>query len=475
MSASNPKIAVIEGRPSPENCSDFLGSSAEESIALADGEVFPHCDDVPFAEVIRANGSCRSWPFRMVRFVAAAFDRVLGFAALTTLLAIVANIPILQILSFGYLLEASGRVARSGKIRQGFPGLSQASVIGRGALGTALCLIPLQLAANYWYSAYLIDPTSSQTIALRILQFTLIALTLPHIMAAWFCGGQLKHFLWPLVAPFSLAIWFVRKTIGSRTLRPLLQWFTRLISPHLLEDIGQVQPLKRWFLPAVVVTHLAQGDLWNSASDRLWNFVATIPFRKLLSLGAVGFAGSLLWLFVPTCLLLVTTAGATGANVIAGVLGSLLATMVFAMLLPLQTQFSASGQFTKFFDLRGAWARVRRAPLLHVLAVLITLVLALPLFLAKIEEIPRELWWLLSLLYVVSGWMSRVALGYAFGRSMRREQPRAWWWALPVMSLLLPISFSFVFIMFFTRYLSWHGAWSVIENPVFLIPAPFWL
>jgi hypothetical protein len=195
----------------------------------------------------------------------------------------------------------------------------------------------------------------------------------------------------------------------------------------------------------------------------------------LFTLGAVGFVGSLIWLFVPTSLLLVTTAGATGANIIAGVLGSMLATVVFAMLLPLQTQFAATGQFTMFFDLRHAWARVRRAPIWHVLAVLVTLVLALPLFLAKIEEIPRELWWSLSLLFVVSGWLSRVALGFAYGRSLRRERPRAWWWAFPVIGLLIPISFSFVFIMFFTRYLSWHGAWSVIENPVFLLPAPFWL
>jgi hypothetical protein len=474
VSSSNPKIALIEDGPMPGEFVDGLGYSLNEAQAAAE-IVVQQSENIPTAELIQAFGAYRSWPFRTVRFFTKFFDRLLGFVSLTTLIAIVANIPIVQLLSFGYLLEASGRVARSGKLRDGFPGLDKASVIGRGALGTAICLIPLQLAANYWYSAYLIDPSSPQTTGLRILQFTLIALTLPHLMAAWFCGGQLKHFLWPLVAPFSLAIWIVRKTIGSRTLRPVLQWFTRLISPHLLEDIGQVQPLKRWFLPAVVVTHLAKGDLWTSASDRLWNFAATIPFRRLFTLGAVGFVGSLIWLFVPTCLLLVTTAGATGANIIAGVLGTMLATVVFAMLLPLQTQFAATGQFTMFFDLQHAWGRVRRAPIWHVLAVLVTLVLALPLFLAKIEEIPRELWWSLSLLYVVSGWLSRVALGFAYGRSLRRERPRAWWWAFPVIGLMLPISFSFVFIMFFTRYLSWDGAWSVIENPVFLLPAPFWL
>ena len=46
----------------------------------------------------------------------------LSFATLIVALAVLAVLPIMQFLSLGYLLEAGGRVARTGRLREGFIG-----------------------------------------------------------------------------------------------------------------------------------------------------------------------------------------------------------------------------------------------------------------------------------------------------------------------------------------------------------------
>ena len=97
------------------------------------------------------------------------------------------------------------------------------------------------------------------------------------------------------------------------------------------------------------------------------------------------------------------------------------------------------------------------------------------LVLLKIEEIPTELLWTLSLVFVAFTLPSRIAVGLAYRRGDRPGKQARWWLGLPVIGLSLPLSFTFVFIMFFTRYITWNGMWSLMENHVFLLPAPFWL
>ncbi|HMC12220.1 MAG TPA: hypothetical protein VKH44_13055, partial [Pirellulaceae bacterium] len=49
-----------------------------------------------------------------------ALEWLFGLVSLLACLAVLAAIPIVNLLSLGYLLEASGRVARSGRLRDGF-------------------------------------------------------------------------------------------------------------------------------------------------------------------------------------------------------------------------------------------------------------------------------------------------------------------------------------------------------------------
>src|SRR5262249_21138849 len=67
-----------------------------------------------------------------------------GASVLMVGLAILAAIPVLQFLSLGYLLEAGGRVARSGRLRDGFIGVRWAALVGFLVLGGWLVLLPVR-------------------------------------------------------------------------------------------------------------------------------------------------------------------------------------------------------------------------------------------------------------------------------------------------------------------------------------------
>src|SRR3954464_15187567 len=99
------------------------------------------------------------------RGIASACDWVFGAGMLVVALAVLAAVPVVQLLSFGYLLEAGGRVARTGRLRDGGIGLRPAARLGSVALGCLVLWFPLWLLASLAESAQIIDPQG--TIARR--------------------------------------------------------------------------------------------------------------------------------------------------------------------------------------------------------------------------------------------------------------------------------------------------------------------
>ena len=146
---------------------------------------------------------------------------------------------------------------------------------------------------------------------------------------------------------------------------------------------------------------------------------------------------------------------------------------VFALLPFLQAHYAKDGQWKSLFPPIQVAKIFRRAPLAHTIALLVTLILALPLFLLKIEEIPARLLWTPSLVFVTFSWPARTAIGLAYRKGNREGKESRWWISIPIMLMAIPISFTFIFIMFFTRYITWNRVWSLLENHVFLLPAPF--
>jgi hypothetical protein len=125
------------------------------------------------------------------------------------------------------------------------------------------------------------------------------------------------------------------------------------------------------------------------------------------------------------------------------------------------------------FEFGAARAAYKRAPWAATFAIIITLLFALPLYLLKIEIVPREAEWLPSLVFITFIFPARLLTGWALGRANRRRTPRHWFFRWTGRLPLLPATAIYVLIVFFTQYTSWNGVWSLYEQHAFLVPVPF--
>jgi hypothetical protein len=189
-------------------------------------------------------------------------------------------------------------------------------------------------------------------------------------------------------------------------------------------------------------------------------------------LGLRGFAGALVWLIVPVAILLVATRVPLGGSIVLSLLGGLLLLLVAIHLPFLQAHFAQTDRFSAMFELREVRRLFLRAPLAFWFALLITLLLAVPLYLLKIELTPRELAWLPSLLFVIFIFPARILTGWAMNRALHQEQPRHWFPRWLARLGILPIGLAYVLVVYLTPYLSWNGALSLLEQHAFLVPAP---
>jgi hypothetical protein len=363
----------------------------------------------PRGVVLRALGSTLEWIF--------------GSLTLIVGLSVLATIPVVQMLSLGYLLEVSGRIARSGRLRAGFVGTRKAARLGRIAVGVFLLMIPLWIASSMRFSARLIDPTSRASRGWDAALMVLSVLVLLQIVGACLRGARIRHFLWP---------------------RPIL-------SAQLA---------------------LSQGA-YARARDSVWDFFIELRLPYYFWLGLRGFLGASLWLVLPISLLAVASRLRPGPGTLVGLLGGALLALVLLHLPFLQARFAQKNRLVAMFELGQLRRRFARAPLAFFFALLCTLALALPLYLLKIEIVPREAAWLPSLLFVVSIFPARVLSGWALARSERREAPRHWFWRWTSRLAMFGVALMYVLLVYFTQYLSWYGVWSLFEQHAFLVPAPF--
>jgi hypothetical protein len=353
-----------------------------------------------------------------------AFDAFLGFATLVPVLAVVSAVPVLNLLSLGYVLEASGRIARTGRFRDGWVGLAGFAAFGKIVAAIWILSLPVRLVHSFWQDAELIAPGGPNAVALRVLLVALILALSLHLGWAILRGGKVRHFLWP-------APWRFVKSIGAR-----------------------------------------EGLLRASVS-RLMTGVRSLRLACFFRLGAFGFAGAALWLAGPVLVLMVASGIENpGISFLGSLLGSILLGLVVLYLPMLQTRFARSGRFGEFVDLRAVRHSFRKAPLAFSLALTCTLLFALPLYLLKIELTPDELAWLPNLVFVLFILPARMILGWALSRAERRELPRIWVSRWAARLAALPVVAVYVFVVWFAQYLTWHGSLSLLEQHAFLVPAP---
>ena len=351
-----------------------------------------------------------------------AVNWLFGLVTVVAALAVCSVIPVLNFLSLGYLLHVSGTVARTGRLRDGFIGVRKAAMVGGTVAGTWLVLWPARILSSFWRDAELIAPGGATATAWRAALIIVITLTFLHIAWALVRGGKLVHFVWP--APLSLWKW--------------------LRAPGKFENIQRVT--------AEYILGLR------------------LPFYFWLCLR--GFVGAFCWLVLPVGLLLVATRLPVGGAALLS-FPALLLLLVVAIHLPfLQTHFALTGRFSAMFEWREVRARFRRAPLAFWLALLVTLLFAIPLYLLKIELTPRELAWLPSLVFVAFIFPARVLTGWATSRALRRQQDRHFTARWLGRLAIVPVAVAYSLVVYVTPYLSWNGARSLLEQHAFLVPAP---
>jgi hypothetical protein len=355
---------------------------------------------------LSAFGSACEWLF-------GAFALVLG-------LSILSAMPVLQFLAFGYLLEAAGRVARTGRLRNGFVGCRKAAQVGRMVIGCTLMMLPLWYVSSLATDSAIIDPGGPGARAWRGGLLILTGLMLAHMAVACARGGKLRYFLWPPGNPF----WVIRR--------------------------------------------LRQGGAYAAARDGTWSFLAGLRLPYYFRLGLLGFLGTMAWLAVPVSLL------AAGRRLpVVGFLGALLLAFVAPSLLFIQMRFAVENRFAALFELRAVRQCFLRAPWAFAFAFLISAVFAVPLYLLKIEMIPRETAWLPALVFLAFIFPARLLAGWSYSRSQRRERPRHWFFRWTGRLAVIPIALAYTLIVFFTQFTAWQGFWSLYEQHAFLLPVPF--
>lgn len=364
-----------------------------------------------------------SIPRRIGSGIAALFRNLFGFAALVLTLAVVSAIPILNLISLGYLLEASARVAKTGKLRSGFVGLAEFSRFGTIVLCCWLLFLPLRLVHSFWLDAELISPGSQPAVNLRIFLSILIVLTVLHIAWALIRGGRFRDFFWPAPIRF-------------------LRW-------------------------------LDESHDWTAPLSKAKTVFQKARPAHFFWLGARGFAGAAIWLALPLLILIATGNAKAEAVAVIGLLVGGILFGIAVMYVPfLQTRFAVTGNFRDFFSFRAARDLFRRAPLAFWLALFVTLLFALPLYLLKIELTPNELAWAANIIFVIFIFPARLILGWALSRADKRDEKRHWILRWTARLGAIPIVAAFVLLVWLTQYLSWHGTLSLLEQHAFLVPAP---
>ncbi len=383
---------------------------------LAEPEAKPEVDQAP----TRARSKLWRLVRKAARGIASICEWLFGLLSLGLGLSILAALPIVQFLSLGYFLESSARVARSGRLRDGFVGVRRAARVGGFTAGIWLCLVPTWLVGSYSRSAELINPGGHIARNWRIGLVAVTVIALLHISVSCARGGRLRHFLWPFGHPF----WLIRQ--------------------------------------------LRQGGLYTEARDRLWSFTVSLRIPYYFRLGLVGFLGTLAWLAVPGLLI-----SRTGVTPLLGVAGVVLLAVIVPFLPFLQVRYAVEGRVSALFSRRAIRDRFRRAPWAFAFALFALLLASIPLYLLKIEMIPREAAWLPSLVFVIFLAPARLLTGWAYARSGRRDRPRHWFFRWLGRAAIVVAAAFYVLVVFLAQYTSWGGVSSLYEQHAFLLPVPF--
>jgi hypothetical protein len=349
-----------------------------------------------------------------------------GLFSLFAMLAFLAAIPIVNFIALGYLLEAEGGVARTGKLRFALPLLPLAPKFGGIAVGIWFWWWMVRQFADVASDARLIAPGTTTDAAWQIGLLAFCVCVAIHLVLALARGGRLSLFFWP--TPLN-AMW-----------------------------------LRKQF---------QRGHYFEMAGVSIREFSAALRLRHHFWLGFRGFAGAFAWLFIPTALFSALRDTSKPGQVVVTLIGGAALIMVLSWVPFLQARFAAENRLRAMFDLKTIRELYRKAPITMLLSTVILYALSLPLYLLKAASLPQDVYWLLTPIFIVSIYPAKILIGWAYSRAVRKEH-RAWriirW---PCSFLMLPALGIYVFVLFFTPAIGAAGRAVLFQHHGILLPWPF--
>ena len=448
-------------------------------LATATAELWTRCygpDEAPEVNSGRHVGP-GPWPGlrRPSQMCFWCLQNLIGIGFLVPLLALLAAIPGVSLLTLGMMLNAQAEVGRTGRFASGFPLLPISTRVGTIGFMCLLTLIPVLLASQVADGQSVIAelsglPQQSFTVGTRILQavaFVVMALALA-------CGGRLRDFLWPFQR-------FPQTTMGLSIL--VIAFFVALIlcvvSPPLMGVFGLLLLLSaviRTVRNVPKLTALIQSGEWTESvnfwSERLIELFQPWHHFKL---GLKAAAGALMWLALPTFLLSLGTAAPRqnpGPGYFASFVGGILLIPVAAWLPLLQCHQATTGRFAAIFEIKTAREIIRRVPLRWAIATILLYGLAIPLYLSKIVVPPADATFLFTPLFILIIYPCRILMAWVYGSGLARETSTTRLVRWPVKVFIVPIIGFYSLIVFFIPLISEAGTRAMYENHAFLLPIP---
>lgn len=361
-------------------------------------------------------------PFRAVGWLVMVGT---GCLSLLLILAILAAIPGVNFLALGTMLEAEGRVVRSGRLRDGVPFAGALPRLGAFVVGTWLWILLIRLVTQASADAALIDPGGPTARFWAIVRIVTSLAVGFHLVATWFSGGAFASFFRPL-------------RNGRR-----------------------------------LVAAIRAGTAWQTATEALARVIEAVQPGALFFLGLRGFIGTFLWLVFPTLLFSTLRDTTKPGQVLVTLAGAILLAVVLAWVPFLQARFAAEQRMNVFRDIATVREWWRRAPVVMLLALVILYGLSLPLYMLKIVAAPRDAVLFLTPIFILTIYPARLAVGWATHRALHRPTRR---WLLlrwPVAAAVLPLLAIYVFLLFFTPAIDAFGKRALFDHHALLIPTPF--
>lgn len=415
--AVSPDVELTPLQSSVGSVSDSQGSNLSTSaLVRTDDTYFSFHSLRPFPSLLRHPLKAGYW----------ILEFLFGLVSLFALLAFLSAIPIVNFLALGYMLEAEGRVARTGKLRYCMPLLPLAPKLGGIAFGTWFWCLIVGLWADAASDAQLIGPGSWVAYAWNLSLNIVAVLVAIHLMFAIARGGRLELFFWP--TPLN-ALWLLRQVL--------------------------------------------KGEYVTLASAAVREFISALRLRQHFWLGLRGFFGAFAWLLVPTILFGALRDTSKPGQVLVTLLGGALLICTLSWVPFLQARFAAEYRISAFRGLRQIRDLYSRTPIAFLLSIIVMYALALPLYLFKLFETPQDMRWMLTPIFVVSIYPARILVGWVYARACRKQK-KAWLIVRLICGLAAwPLLGFYVFLLFFTPAVGAAGRAVLFQHHAILLPWPF--